>query len=119
MDSLVDPPYSSEAHHGIASLLRGLSDPTRLTILEFLSDAGERRVVDLVATLGLAQSTVSAHLACLRGCGLVEVRTAGRQSFYRLATVDVARLLGCARELHAATGGVAGGCDTTGIAVPR
>ncbi len=28
-------------------------------------------VVDLTAELGLAQSTVSKHLACLRDCGLV------------------------------------------------
>jgi ArsR family transcriptional regulator, cadmium/lead-responsive transcriptional repressor len=31
---------------------------------------GPARVTDLVSGLGLAQSTVSKHLACLRDCGL-------------------------------------------------
>src|SRR5680860_1180375 len=45
---------------------------------------GEHRVVDLTAHLGLAQSTVSAHLACLRDCGLVASRPEGRASVYSL-----------------------------------
>ena len=56
-----------------ASLFQSLSDPTRLAILRHLA-AGEHRVVDLTTHLGLAQSTVSAHLACLRDCGLVSSR---------------------------------------------
>lgn len=85
-----------------AKLYRGLGDPTRLRLLLALLD-GERRVVDLVAEVGLAQSTVSAHLACLRGCGLLEVRPVGRQSFYRLAH-DVRDLLAVTEALLARTG---------------
>ncbi len=85
-----------------AKLFRGLGDPTRLRLLLELLE-GERRVVDLVATVGLAQSTVSAHLACLKGCGLLEVRPQGRQSFYRLAH-DVRELLGATEVLLARTG---------------
>lgn len=85
-----------------AKLYRGLGDPTRLRLLLALLD-GERRVVDLVATVGLAQSTVSAHLACLKDCGLLEVRPQGRQSFYRLAH-DVRDLLRATEVLLARTG---------------
>lgn len=46
-------------------LFRGLADPARLAIVRHLA-LGEHRVVDLTARLGLAQSTVSGHLACLR-----------------------------------------------------
>jgi ArsR family transcriptional regulator, cadmium/lead-responsive transcriptional repressor len=66
------------------TLFRGLADPTRLAILLELR-CGERRVVDLAASVGLAQPTVSGHLACLRDCGLVTWRPVGRQSYYRLA----------------------------------
>ncbi len=45
-----------------ASLFHSLSDPTRLAILRHLS-LGEHRVVELTHHLGLAQSTVSKHLA--------------------------------------------------------
>lgn len=85
-----------------AKLYRGLGDPTRLRLLLALQD-GERRVVDLVAEVGLAQSTVSGHLACLRDCGLLEMRPQGRQSFYRLAH-DVRELLAATETLLARTG---------------
>lgn len=53
-----------------AALFRSLGDPTRLAIVRQLA-AGPARVVDLVEAVGLAQSTVSKHLAWLRDCGLV------------------------------------------------
>lgn len=67
-----------------ARLFHGLADPGRLRILRHLQ-LGEHRVVDLTAHLGLGQSTVSAHVACLRDCGLLDVRHEGRSSWYRLA----------------------------------
>lgn len=66
-----------------AALFHGFSDPSRLAILRHLA-GGERRVVDLTAHLGLAQSTVSKHLACLKDCGLVASRPAGRASMFSL-----------------------------------
>lgn len=86
-----------------ASLFRGLADPTRLAILRLLAQ-GEARVVDLVAELGWAQSTVSAHLGCLRDCGLVDYRAQGRQSFYFLARPELLDLLQAAETLLQATG---------------
>lgn len=66
-----------------ACLFHGFSDPSRIAILQHLS-TGEHRVVDLTSHLGLAQSTVSKHLACLRGCGLVTARAEGRATVYTL-----------------------------------
>lgn len=85
-----------------AKLYRGLGDPTRLRIVLSLLP-GERRVVDLVAELGLAQSTVSGHLACLRDCGLLTLRPVGRQSYYGLAH-DVRDLLAATEQLLGRTG---------------
>ena len=96
------------------ALFRSLGDPTRLLIVHELA-RGERRVVDLTRVLGLAQSTVSGHLACLAGCGLVTSRPAGRQSFYRLAQPDLLTLLGAAEELLAATGNAVALCPTYGV----
>jgi DNA-binding transcriptional ArsR family regulator len=85
-------------------LFRSLADPARLTILRHLS-LGEHRVVDLTAHLGLAQSTTSAHLACLRDCGLVASRTVGRASVYSLAVAEeLMGLLAAAERLLAVTG---------------
>lgn len=87
-----------------AAMFHSLSDPTRLAMLRHLT-LGEHRVVDLTAHLGLAQSTVSAHLACLRECGLVTSRPLGRASLYSLAAVpELMDILGAAERLLAATG---------------
>ncbi|MBM9459130.1 winged helix-turn-helix transcriptional regulator [Nocardioides sp. zg-536] len=72
---------------GEAAVFHALSEPTRLALLEHLS-SGEHRVRDLVDHLGLAQSTVSKHLACLRDCGLVTVRSEGRASWFALADAE-------------------------------
>ncbi|MBO4204820.1 metalloregulator ArsR/SmtB family transcription factor [Micromonospora echinofusca] len=85
------------------ALFRSLGDDTRLRIVARLA-AGEARVVDLTAELGLAQSTVSKHLACLRDCGLVDYRVQGRQSFYALTRPELMDLLAAAEGLLAATG---------------
>lgn len=86
-----------------AKLFRGLADPTRLAILLALQ-AGELRVVDLVAGLGTSQANVSGHLACLKDCGLVADRAQGRANYYRLARPELADLLRAAEQLLAATG---------------
>jgi DNA-binding transcriptional ArsR family regulator len=97
-----------------ACLFRGLGDPTRLAILRQLA-LGEHRVVELTAHLGLAQSTVSGHLACLRDCGLVESRPQGRASVFSLTTrPELLELLGAAERLLAATGDQVVRCSVYG-----
>ena len=81
-----------------AKLFRGLGDVTRLAILQSLA-AGERRVTDLVDELGMSQSNVSTHLACLKDCGLVADRPEGRAVYYRIATSEVFELLRSAETL--------------------
>lgn len=81
-----------------AKLFRGLGDVTRLAILQSLA-AGELRVVDLVALLGMSQSNVSAHLSCLKDCGLVTDRPEGRSVYYRIAAAEVFDLMRSAEML--------------------
>lgn len=85
------------------ALFHSLSDSTRLAIVRRLAD-GEARVADLVTQLGLAQSTVSKHVACLRDCGLVDGRPEGRQVFYSLTRPELMDLLASAETVLAATG---------------
>ncbi len=92
-----------------AALFRSLGDPARLAIVQHLA-SGEARVTDLTGRLGLAQSTVSGHLACLRDCGLVTVRPQGRASVYSLAQPALAQLLAAAEQVLAATGNAVALC---------
>jgi ArsR family transcriptional regulator, cadmium/lead-responsive transcriptional repressor len=71
---------SSEAR---SVLFRGLSEPSRLALVQELA-RGDRRVGDLAALTGMSQSNVSKQLACLWDCGLVERERRGREIHYRL-----------------------------------
>jgi DNA-binding transcriptional ArsR family regulator len=95
------------------ALFRSLADPARLAIVLLLTE-GEARVVDLTRALGLAQSTVSKHLACLRGCRLVDYRVEGRQSFYALTRPELIDLLRSAEILLAQTGEAVALCPVYG-----
>lgn len=95
------------------ALFHSLSDGTRLAIVHRLA-SGEARVSDLMEGLGLAQSTVSAHVACLRDCGLVVGRPQGRQVFYSLARPELMDLLAAAETLLAATGNAVALCPNYG-----
>jgi DNA-binding transcriptional ArsR family regulator len=113
------PTASAAALGPAAALFHSLSDPTRLTILQHLT-AGEHRVRDLTEHLGLAQSTVSAHLACLKDCGLVHSRPQGRASLYSLTTDhELLALLAAAEELLSATGYAVTLCPTYGIGAEK
>jgi DNA-binding transcriptional ArsR family regulator len=94
-------------------LFRSLADPTRLMVLQHLA-LGEHRVVELTEHVGLAQSTVSGHLACLRDCGLVSYRQEGRSSVYFLARSEVLDLLAAAERVLTATGSAVVLCPTYG-----
>ena len=95
------------------ALFRSLSDGTRLAIVRRLT-WGEARVADLVGELGLAQSTVSTHVACLRNCGVVHSRAQGRQVFYSVARPELLDLLAAAETLLAATGNAVALCPHYG-----
>ena len=54
----------------IKKLLKALSEPLRLQIIEALS-SGEKCVCDLIQELGLAQSKISFHLKVLKEAELI------------------------------------------------
>jgi len=66
-----------------ASLLKHVSDPTRLQVLSLLSE-GERHVGGLCEALTQSQPAVSHHLALLRLGGLIDRRRQGKNNIYRL-----------------------------------
>lgn len=94
----------SEEMAAPAALFRSFGDPTRLVILGHLQ-FGEHRVIDLVKHLGLSQSTVSKHLACLKDTGMVISRAEGRASIYFLThPAAIVGILSAAERILALTG---------------
>ena len=94
------PPADEQRLAVTAKFFHGLSDLTRLRIVEILLD-GEQNVSELVALLGQPQSRVSNHLACLRWCGYVDSRRDGKFVYYRVADQRVRDLVALARQVIA------------------
>lgn len=76
----------------VARLGHALSDSTRAAILLALR-AAPAYPSDIADELGVSRQLLSNHLACLRGCGLVESVQDGRRSRYALADPHLATAL--------------------------
>ena len=70
----------------VATLLKQVSDPTRLQIIQMLTD-GEMHVGALCDQLSQSQPAVSHHLALLRHGGIIAPRRQGKNNFYGLTEI--------------------------------
>jgi ArsR family transcriptional regulator, cadmium/lead-responsive transcriptional repressor len=93
-------PADSDAIAVVAKFFRALGDPARLRLLEFLLH-DEHTVNECVQHIGLAQSRISTHLACLADCGYVAVRRDGRYAYYQVADPRVGQLVLLAHAMAA------------------
>ena len=69
-----------------------VSDPTRARVLLALSEA-PAYPSDLAESLGVSRQSMSNHLTCLRGCGLVVAAPDGRRTRYELADAKLGHAL--------------------------
>jgi len=79
-----------------ADIFQALAHPTRIAILESLSD-GELSAGALIEKLGMEQANVSQHLAVLRAKQLVSNRKAGNQVFYSVRNPIIMKVLSLMR----------------------
>ncbi|WP_298888498.1 metalloregulator ArsR/SmtB family transcription factor [uncultured Serinicoccus sp.] len=118
-DATLPQATEPDAALAAACLFHGLADSSRVAILRHLL-VGEHNVRRLTEHLGLAQSTVSSHLACLRDCGLVTSRPVGRSSVFSVTEpLLVTSLFAAAERVLAATGDAVVLCPETGSAATR
>jgi ArsR family transcriptional regulator len=85
--------------HFKAELFKSLSHPTRIRILDALRD-GELTVGELQQHLAAEQSTVSQHLAALRGKELVYGRRDGTSVKYAVSDPAIWQMLDIARDIY-------------------
>jgi ArsR family transcriptional regulator len=71
-------------------LLKALSEPTRLKIIDMLS-CGEMCACSLLEGLSITQSTLSHHMKVLLDCGLVSGRKEATWMYYKLDMETVAQ----------------------------
>ncbi len=89
-----------DAYTPQADLLKAISHPTRLAVLEILRD-GEQCVCHMEAMLGIRQSSISQQLMILREAGLVQVRRDGNNMYYHITKPEI---FGVVDAVYAAIG---------------
>lgn len=87
---------TSSSLDALARFGHALSDATRARVLMRLRE-GPAFPADLADELGVTRQSMSNHLACLRGCGLVVAVPEGRRTRYELADARLAHALA---DLH-------------------
>lgn len=81
-----------------ARVIKAMAHPSRLFILDRLAQR-EHCVCELTDLIGADISTVSKHLAVLRGAGIVRDEKRGQQVWYTLRTPCVLRFFDCVESV--------------------
>ncbi len=81
-----------------AELFKALAHPTRIRILEVLSD-GECAVRDLQPLVGVEAPNLSQQLAVLRRAGLVSTRKDGSSVIYAIRDQELVKVLAAAKRV--------------------
>lgn len=89
---------TQEQFEARAVIIKALAHPTRLFIVNELSD-GERCVCELHEKIDADMSTVSKHLAVLKSAGIVADEKRGLQVFYRLRCPCIMNFFGCVENV--------------------
>ena len=96
MDAKTQAKYEARA-----KIIKALAHPARLLVVDELSRGGERCVCELTEMIGSDMSTVSRHLALLKGAGIVEDERRGQMVFYRLRMQCILRFFECIESVLA------------------
>lgn len=83
----------------VLDILKALADESRLALLRMVNEE-EQAVGDLAQKINLGEPTVSHHLSKLREVGLVSLRMAGNQRFYRVNETGLARFKRLVAEIE-------------------
>lgn len=89
---------SKRQYEAKAQIMKALSHPTRLFIVDQLADQ-EQCVNDLTDMVGHDISTVSKHLSVLKNAGIVAAEKRGAQVFYSLRIPCVMGFFRCVDEV--------------------
>lgn len=90
IDTMAPPPDDET----LAAMAKAVAHPSRLAILRILTRSSYCVTGEVVAELGLAQSTVSEHLRILRAAGLIHGEIEGPRTRYCVNATGLAILKG-------------------------
>ena len=81
----VTPGGGAASPSAAATVFSALGDPTRLRLVDTLSDGEPRSIARLTTDFEISRQAVSKHLGVLADSGLVTPRRVGREKQYRFS----------------------------------
>lgn len=94
MDNVAQAKYQARA-----KIIKAMAHPTRLFIVDELAQNGEKCVCELTEMIEADMSTVSRHLAVLKGAGILEDEKRGSMVFYRLRVQCIVKFFECVESV--------------------
>ena len=92
-------PQTQARFQSRANIIKAMAHPTRLFIVDQLARAGEKCVCELTEMIGADMSTVSKHLATLKGAGIIQDQKRGSQVYYTLRVPCVMNFFDCVESV--------------------
>lgn len=81
-----------------SEILKSISNPYRLEILEILEDEEYHPVFEIQKTLNIEPSLLSHHLNKMKDKGIISSYKEGRFIHYKLALKEIMKVLDCINE---------------------
>ncbi|WP_234052725.1 MULTISPECIES: helix-turn-helix transcriptional regulator [unclassified Xanthobacter] len=75
---------NNDAVASAAAVFAALGDPTRLALVERLSDGRAHSIVQLTSGIGLTRQGVTKHLSALEAAGIVASKRTGRETHFSI-----------------------------------
>lgn len=82
----------------VARVMKTISHPARLAIVELLLESGPLPVKTIYEEIGISQSNASQHLKALEDVAVLESNRAGKQILYHVSNPTIPKLLECVQE---------------------
>ncbi|HQI17085.1 MAG TPA: metalloregulator ArsR/SmtB family transcription factor [Bacillota bacterium] len=82
----------NQDYNANARIIKALSDPSRLKIVDILS-CGGKCACEILEHFDLTQPTLSHHMKVLMECGIVECRKEGLWNYYSLNGTNCNKLI--------------------------
>lgn len=79
----------------VAEVLKAISHPVRLSILEKLGEAGAMTVTELQAHTDIEQSLLSHHLIKMKDKGVLSCYREGKNRYYQLKDKHILNIFDC------------------------
>ena len=76
-----------------ASMLRAMSHPMRIAIIELLTSSKRLSVTEIYESLNIEQATASHHLNILKNNGILASKREGKKIFYSLKQDKVTEII--------------------------